>query len=301
MFAPGLVSTGLHTRDVAMTPDGSVLYFSVQVGPFAAIVETRRGTDGWSRPEVASFSRDPSTMEIEPHVAPDGERLYFVSNRPADGSEIAEEERGQLSHADIWAADRTDSGWSEPYNPGPPVNTDAPEFFPSATRDGTLYFTREDAESGLNLIYRARPAPGGFAEPERLPDQVNSANQFNAFVSPDESYLILGVFGRDDSLGGTDYYVVFRAPDDTWSEPVNLGPAINRARGAEWSPYVSPDGRYFFFMSTRTPYPDSVPDALDLDWLRRFHAGPESGSPAIYWMDASFIAELEERAWSSDR
>jgi hypothetical protein len=54
-------------------------------------------------------------------------------------------------------------------------------------------------------------------------------------------------------------------------------------------------------MSTRTPFPDPPPDTLDLEWLRRFHASPESGNPAIYWMDASFIADLEERAWSTDR
>ena len=79
---------------------------------------------------------------------------------------------------------------------------------------------------------------------------------------------------------------MFRNEDDSWSEPVNLGPVVDQARGEESSPYVSPDGKYFFFMSARQPYPAHAPDRLTRDWLLEFHQGPESGNPAIYWMDA---------------
>ena len=73
----------------------------------------------------------------------------------------------------------------------------------------------------------ASPAGGQrVSAPEKLPPQVNSGrSQFNAFVAPDESYLIVPIEGRSDSIGGCDYYVVFRNPDDRWSEPINLGPA----------------------------------------------------------------------------
>lgn len=297
LFAPDIVSTGLHTRDVAMTPQGDEIYFSVQAGPFAAVVGTRMENDTWTPPEVAPFSSDPATMEIEPHISPDGAHLFFVSNRAPDGTALAPTERGRFERADIWVVDRSESGWGEARRLPAPVNTDAPEYFPSTTRSGTLYFTREEEGSGRNFIYRARAQGSGYVEPELLPEQVNSANQFNAFVSPDESFLILGVFGREDSVGGTDYYVVFRDEDDNWSEPINLGPEINQPRGAEWSPYVSPDGRYFFFMSTRAPYPDRAPEQLTFDGLRRFHAGPESGNPAIYWVDAGFLEELRAQAW----
>jgi hypothetical protein len=298
LFAPGIVSTGMHTRDLAMTPEGDEVYFSIQAGPFATILGSRLVDGVWTEPEVADFSADPTVGNIEPHVSPDGNRFYFVSNRPADGGTPPEAERGQWERADVWAMDRIEGGWGSAYRLPAPVNTEAPEFFPSTTADGTLYFTREDPENGRNYIYRARPDAGGkgYDEPERLPEQVNSANQFNSFVAPDESYLILGVFGREDSVGGTDYYVVFRNADDTWSEPVNLGPTINQPRGSEWSPYVSPDGRYFFFMSTRQPYPAAAPERLTREWLLDFHQGPESGNPAIYWMDAGSIAELRDAA-----
>ena len=51
--------------------------------------------------------------------------------------------------------DREGDGWGEPYNLGPPVNSDAPEYYPSVTSDGTLYFTRE-GEDGVSATWRAR-------------------------------------------------------------------------------------------------------------------------------------------------
>jgi hypothetical protein len=303
LFAPGLVSTGMHTRDIAMSPEGDEIYFSIQAGPVVTILGSRLVDGVWTEPEVADFASDPTMGNIEPHISPDGSRFFFVSNRSGDGRPLPEAERGRWERADIWVMARAGSAWGSPQRVPEPVSTAAPEYFPSSTADGTLYFTREDPETGRNYIYRARPdASGdGYDEPERLPEQVNSANQVNAFVAPDESYLILGVFGRHDSLGGTDYYVVFRNEDDTWSEPVNLGPVVNQARGSEWSPYVSPDGRYFFFMSTRQPYPAAAPDRLTRDWLLDFHQGPESGNPAIYWMEAGFIEDLRPEAASPDR
>ncbi len=300
LFAPGIVSTGMHTRDLAMTPEGDEIYFSVNAGPLVAILGSRLVGGEWTQPEVADFSVDPTAGEIEPHISPDGSRFFFVSDRSPDGSPVPEADRGKWERADIWVMDRADGGWGQPVHLGPPVNSDADEYFPSTTADGTLYFTRDDPETGRNYIFRARPDGDGYAEPERLPEQVNSANQFNSFVAPDESYVILGVFGREDSHGGTDYYIVFRDETDTWSDPLNLGPIVNQERGEEWAPYVSPDGKYFFFMSTRQPYPEGAPDRLTRDWLSDFHVGPESGNPAMYWMEAGFLEDLRQEAvWGS--
>jgi hypothetical protein len=296
LFAPGLVSTGMHTRDLAMSPEGDEIYFSIQAGPLVTILGSRLVDGVWTEPEVAGFSSDPAVGNIEPHISPDGSRFFFVSNRSADGSPPPDARRGQWESADIWMMERAGGAWGTPQRVPEPVSTEAQEYFPSTTADGTLYFTREDPETGRNFIHRARRVGDGYAEPERLPEQINSANQFNSFVAPDESYVILGVFGREDSVGGTDYYVVFRDDDDTWSEPVNLGPLVNQARGEEWSPFVSPDGKYFFFMSGRQPYPADAPERLTREWLLDYHQGPESGNPSIYWMDAGFIEDLRGTA-----
>ena len=77
--------------------------------------------------------------------------------------------------------------WLFPRRLPAPVNSALSEFFPTVTRDGTLYFT-QDGDGGASALYRARPtADGGYAEPERLPEAVNSvAAQFNGWIDPDD-------------------------------------------------------------------------------------------------------------------
>ncbi|UCF39625.1 MAG: PD40 domain-containing protein [Gemmatimonadota bacterium] len=292
LFAPGIVATGMYTRDVAITPDRSEIYFGVMVGGHSVIVHTKRVGGRWTRPEVAPFSRDPEHLNLEPHISPDGRRFFFLSTRPRDGGPVPPDQIGAWVNQDIWVMDRAGDGWSEPYNLGPPVNTDDEEFFPSVTRDGTLYFTRNAMGSPESYIYRSRWIDGRYTEPERLGPNVNSTtSQYNAFVAPDESYLIVCTAGREDGLGGSDYYVVFRSPRDRWSAPINMGEAVN-SRWAEFSPYVSPDGRYFFFMSTRRGGAAALPDSLTYDYLRGVYAGPQNGNADIYWIDAGFIEAL---------
>lgn len=299
IFAPGIVSRGMPARDVSFTPDGREMFFCWSVGKlaFCAILHTRLVDGVWTEPEVAPFSLDSRYRHFEPQVSPDGSRLFFVSDRPDSA-------RGRLDkNEDIWIVDRVGDGWGEPYNPGPPLNSAESEYFPSATREGVVYFTRNDPESRVEHFWRSRSLPGGgYAEPEMLPEQVNAGRtRFNGFVAPDESYMITCVFGRDDSLGGVDYYVSFRSEQDVWTGPFNLGPLVNSAEGAEWSPYVTPDGRYFFFMSSRRKPEAEEPFRLSREKMLRMHELPGFGQSAIWWVDAGFIAELNpDRAQQED-
>ena len=293
LFAPGIVSTALYTRDIAMTPDGREIYFSVSTGgyTYSAIAVTRLVDGRWTPPEVAPFSADATYKYGEPCITPDGRQFFFASSRPAGGGPPREHDW------DLWVMDRAGDGWGEPRNLGAPVNSPVGEFFPSVTRDGTLYFTRTDHEAGTNFIYRARRSDDGYAEPEKLPAPVNGAPaQFNARVAPDESFLILPIYGRPDTCGATDYYILFRKPDGSWGDPIHLGPPISSKSGEEYSPALSPDGNYFFFMSVR-PAAEAPPGGrLNLDFLRRTASLPGCGNPAIYWMKASFIERLRPKA-----
>lgn len=287
IFAPGIVSTGLATRDVAMTPDGNELYFAVTLGGRTMIMETHRESGVWTEPAVAPFSG--RYLDIEPAISPDGQRFYFLSTRPQPG----QEERSGWVYQDIWVMDREGEGWGEPYNLGPPINSDAPEYFPSITNDGTLYFTRE-GEDRVSATWRSRFVDGAFAEPEKLGPEVNcGSNRFNVYVAPDESFAIVPSVGREDSLGGVDYYVVFRSDDDTWSEPINMGPAINQPEGREWSASLSPDAKYLFFMTSRAYGDTEIPLASkSISDLLRLTTAPGWGSSDIWWVSAQVIENL---------
>jgi hypothetical protein len=285
LFAPGIVSTGMFTRDVAISPDGKEIYFCVAIGnyTYSTMVYTKEVDGRWQAPEIVPFSGGPGVMDFEPAFSTDGSKLFFLSNRP-DGDEAPGDQ-------DIWVVERGPEGWGEPSNLGAPVNTDGGEFFPSLTEDGTLYFSRNAPGSGLNQIYRSRWAEGTFQEPELLPEAVNcGSNRFNAFVSPDESYIIVPAVGMADAYDGVDYYIVFRNTDDRWSEPINMGAVVNQNNARGWSPYVSPGGAYFFFMATRTAEVEAA------DWnyekLVDLYHSPGNGNADIYWMDARFIEDL---------
>jgi hypothetical protein len=289
-FAPGIINTGLANRDVTMTPDGREMYFGVNVGNYAlsTVLVSRLENGRWTEPAVASFAADPRYTVFEPFISPDGKRLFFASDRPHEGDGPARDDH------DLWVAERVGDGWgpARPLSSG--VNSDQPDFFASVTRDGTLYFTRDNPGRGPSLIMRARLlADGTYGEAEALPDAVNiGRTRFNATVAPDESYLIVPAYGMEDSRGATDYYVVFRAPDDTWSEPVNLGDAVNTSNGKEYSAYVSPDGHALFFMSGRQELAERAPSPLTVASLHDLHAAPGNGLENIWWMDASFLMEL---------
>ena len=227
-------------------------------------------------------------MDFEPALSADGNRLYFLSNRP-DGDE-------PVGDQDIWVVERDDSGaWGVPQNLGEPVNTDGGEFYPSLTADETLYFTRNEKGSSLNQVFRSRWMDGAFQEAELLPEQVNcGTNRFNAFVARDESYIIVPAVGMPDAYDGVDYYIVFRDENDHWSEPVNMGALVNKDNARGWSPYVSPDQEAFFFMATHTI------EIEEAHWnyknLKKLYDSPENGNADIYWVDAGFFRILKDKA-----
>ncbi|MBI9073234.1 MAG: PD40 domain-containing protein [Melioribacteraceae bacterium] len=291
LFAPGIVSGRFYNRDIAMTPDGKEIYFCVIASgyKYTAICETKLLDGVWTEPEVSAFSKDPGYRYIEPFISPDGKRFFFLCNKPDTAKGETELD------TDIWVMDREGDKWGNAYNLGEPINTADDEFFPSVTNDGTIYFTRAKKDKGGDQIFRAKLANGKYQGPEKLPVQINSGKaRYNAFIAPDESYCIVPVFGREDSYGATDYYISYIKPDDTWTEPINLGSKINTKGWQEYSPYVSPDGKYFFFMAARDnkQWEDSF-KVNSIDKMREYYDSPTNGLPSIYWVSTSFIEELK--------
>jgi hypothetical protein len=289
VFAPGIVSTGGPERDIAITPFGQEIYWGVSTPGygFATVAMSRQTKTGWSPARVAPNMADPGELHIEPAISPDGRQLFFAVVHP--------DAAGSFADSDIWVMERSKTGWGKPQRLDEAINTDGGEFFPSPTRSGTLYFTREPKDGQNPGIYRSRLVDGKYQPAERLPEQVNGGQaRFNAFADRDERYLIVPMQGRGDSLGGVDYYVAFRNGDDTWMEPVNLGTEVNTPGSQEYSPYVSPDGKCFFFMSSRRDA--SPPARLTYKFFADAAGRPRNGNTDIWWIDASFIEKLRPAA-----
>jgi len=290
LFAPGIVSTGMSERDIAIYPDGSEIYFCRNIGnhKFVTIFYSKQVDGKWTQPEVLEFCRNPNYTYIEPFISPDGDKLFFVSN--------LNEEGGEPKSADVWVSERLNGHWGKPSNIGEPVNSDKDEYFPSITHDGTLYLTKPDT-SGREYIFRYEYKEGTYVDGKKLSEHVNcGVARYNAVISPDESFIIVPAFGMDDSFGGTDYYIVFRNSDDEWSKPINMGDRINSADPREWSAAFSPDGKYLFFMSARGMKNSQLPEELNAKTFEQLNNSPQNGNSDIYWIKTDFIKNLKEKA-----
>lgn len=288
IFAPGIVSDGLDNRDIAIMPDGSEIYFTSSVGgtEYVTILYSRLSDGIWSKPEVVSFATNPKFMFYEPCISSDGNRIFFTSNMPIKKG-IAK------SEPNIWYVERDGDHWGNPIALDTTVNSSFDEYFSSITQDGTLYFTRGSG-SGVYSIYRSKLVNGKYSEGEKLPKEVNcGTTQFNSFIARDESYIILSIYGLAETIGGIDYYIIYRNEDDTWGKPINLSDKINTEGNDEYSPYISPDGKYFFFMSKRSLTDELIPDKLSFDFLHEINDKPNNGNSDIYWVEAKTITNLK--------
>ena len=285
LFAPGFVSRRYFEMNAAFSPDGAELYFTLKdvTDSSSTIVVTRRRGERWDPPEVAPFSG--RYNDVDPMFSPDGARLYFASYRPREpGAAPAD--------ADLWYVERRGDGFGDPVHVGAPVSTPRDEFYPSLTRDGTLYYTTWDGARRTGDLYRARPggdsAAGGY-QVEPLPAPVNTdATEYDAFVAPDERYLIFAS-SRPGGRGDGDLYISFR-DGARWTEPANLGERVNTA-AREYCPVVSPDGAYLLFTSKRAPEPERA----TLDALTARYDAIENGLGNVYWMRSDFLHTLRTR------
>ncbi len=283
VFAPGLVSTAYAERDMAISPDGGRIFYTVMQARIGTLVGFRRDDTGaWEGPQVPRFSGLHS--DIEPAFAPSGDALYFASQRPLPG----ETEPGDWN---VWVVETSHEGWTEP-RPVAAAATDADEFYPSVTADGALYFTAElPGGLGGEDLWVARPdGSGGWSAPENLGPAINGPGpEFNAFVTADGSRILFGS-AREGDHGGGDLYVADRGEDGAWQPARNAGPEVNSPR-LDYCPFLTADGRLLFFTSNRMLREPGKPPRRDWQQLVADLESAENGVDSIYWVDASVLDE----------
>ena len=286
LYGEGVFSTGAWDFFVALERDHLTAYLCRASADFThfTILRTHLEDGRWSTPEVAPFSGRWS--DADPHLSPDGTRMYFISNRPIAGGD---EKRGDY---DIWYVERTalTAPWSEPTRLPAPVNSDSStEWSPSVAANGNLYFGAiRPGGKGNNDLYVARWENGAYARPESVGDSINTrADEVEPWVAPDESYLIFSGRGRPDGIGGFDLYIS-RRRDNEWGTPQLLGNGVNSPAG-DFNQSVSPDGRYLYFSSTRGSFERAPSQPLTYAELERRLGNPGNGLGDIYRVEMARI------------
>jgi Tol biopolymer transport system component len=263
------------------------LFFGVVTDDRSWILHTREVGGQWTEPTVASFSGTYDDYDLT--MSPDGNRVYFTSNRPVgDGEDV-------LENSDIWYVDRTKEGWGDPVRFPEPINTEMRELYPSESRDGYVYFfSSMTGGYGSFDLYRVALRDGEFGAPENLGPSINTEeNETDACISPDGDYLVF-TSTREGGYGSGDLYISFRTSEGGWTQAENLGEAVNTEH-LEFCPSVSRDGKYLFFTSNR-PKAAAIAETSAVRKELGLTPSPDRPDIDIYWVDAALIESFRPDA-----
>jgi hypothetical protein len=268
LFAPGLVSTDAVELNTVFAPDLKEMFFARAAGGVTSMFHARLVNGTWTPPrELPLFPGQARALAVDMALSPDGNELYFLgSYRPPDAS--------YPRSGDIWRSRRVNGTWATAERLPAPISTDASEVYPVIVNDGSMYFnSTRPGGMGPASLYRAQRLPDGtFAAPVLVPAPINGEFGIgDAFVSPDETYMVFGS-SRPPSLGAGDLFVSFRRADGRWGEPVHLGKTVN-TEISDFCPFVTPDGKYLFFS-------------------RRQGVAGKATAGDVYWLDAKFLDQF---------
>ena len=247
VFGEGVITTNDDEFGGTFTPDGKTCFFSKSVLQFYIDVicfsEFKNGK--WQTPHVALFSGQ--YRDFDPVLSPDGNKMVFTSNRPVNGI--------LKTDYDIWMVEKNKKGsWGEATHLDATINSNYDEHFASIASNGTIYFSsnRPGALGGQGDadFYYSKFVDGHYTDAIHLLDSVSTpAYELDCVIAPDESFLLMGVYGQEDGFGSYDIYISKKV-NGKWTASKNLGPKVN-TRYRDYSPRISPDGKYLFFTSER--------------------------------------------------
>jgi OOP family OmpA-OmpF porin len=230
------VFSGLNSpydeRNPVLSPDGNTLFFTIAGHPQnidgvrdpGDIWLSRKTSTGWSAPVHAGTVINNRAYNAVAGFSPDGKQL-FLHGHYASGNSPARSQGIAVARA-------TPEGWSRPENITIPYFLNKSNIISgSISADNTVFvFSAEGYGTyGVEDIYVSVKQAGQWTEPRNLGNVINSQFQeLSPSLSADNSTLYFSSNGRK-GIGSFDVYRAVRLDDSWthWSQPENLGPAIN--------------------------------------------------------------------------
>lgn len=191
--------------------------------------------DRWSDPMLVSFNS--SHTDYHPVFSPDGEWVYFNSNRPLPDSS------SKVDKMNIWRVRLNDESWESPEYLTE-INTEHHESYPTLAADGTLYFNSDrPGGKGSMDIYRADFSGQNFERPVAVAELNTSDSENDLTVYPLGNFLILNRYHFDSKE--ISLYISYWEGGN-WTLPTPMK-KVNESGIWELTPTISPDGDYLFY------------------------------------------------------
>ncbi|SIT07970.1 OmpA family protein [Belliella pelovolcani] len=194
---------GLNQGAIAISPDGNTIIYargnstSNKDLPDVHLFASYFRGGGFTQPIWMPVNEDEFWWNSTPAFSPDGNTLYFSSNRP-----------GGQGGTDLYKATKLANGdFGNAVNLGPQINTPGNEMFPRVMPDGKIFFA-SDGHPGFGKLdlFVAEPKEGGGYEIKNLGENVNSsADDFGIFFTkyPQEGFI---TSNREGGAGDDDIY-----------------------------------------------------------------------------------------------
>ena len=201
------ISSRFHDGPICFSSDGKEVYltrsnFHLGMPKYSEGKENhfmiyhadRKGQD-WGELIELPFN-SPEYSCGHPALSADNAVLYFASDMP-----------GGFGGSDIYYVSITETGWSDPVNMGPSINTEGDEMFPFVSDTGDFYFSSNGllGLGGLD-IFMASPKDDGSYTVINMGSPINSsADDFTFYLlsSGTEGYF---ASNRDGGKGDDDIY-----------------------------------------------------------------------------------------------
>ncbi|MEO5945273.1 MAG: hypothetical protein ABIP79_00540 [Chitinophagaceae bacterium] len=241
LFEPNNISNnGVFGLTISPNSKIALWVFSNGKRDTLRILESIKENGHWTKPHFASFSSPIGEWkDVDPMFSPNGKMVLFQSNRNIN-------RKSDRKDFDIWAVTLTDTGWTEPFLLAGNINSESSESYASMTKDGTIYFMKEnDNKVGLSDIYYSILKDGKYQNTRNVGLPINTnERESNPYISPNGKYIIY-FSSEKNGFGEVDLYISFKKKNK-WTIPKNLGNTINSTI-AEFCPFVHKKEKRLYF------------------------------------------------------
>jgi outer membrane protein OmpA-like peptidoglycan-associated protein/tetratricopeptide (TPR) repeat protein len=193
------INTCGHEASVSLSYDGKELFIYKDDNGDGNIYVSHFVNDEWSVPEKLSSEINSKAWETHASLSPDGNTLYFTSNR-----------EGGYGGRDIYMSEKLASGkWSKAVNLGPKINTEYDEDSPFILPDGvTLYFASKGHESmgGFDIFTSTLSEDGFWSEPENIGYPINTTDDDVFYVPTKDEKHAYYSSAKEGGFGDMDIY-----------------------------------------------------------------------------------------------